>query len=59
MADVSNLKIDERLNVERPNLRGNENWEDKNIEINLYQRASNIWNLEKLLVVRNIELKNN
>ena len=33
MADVSNLEINERLNVELPNLRGNENRENKILKL--------------------------
>ena len=40
MTNVSNLKINKRLNVERPNLRGNENREDKTSKLFLYRRPS-------------------
>ena len=44
MANISNFKIKERSNVERPNLRlttlENENWEEKRVEIHLYQRTN-------------------
>ena len=44
MTENSNLKINERSNLEQPNLRviriENKNWEDKAFEINLYQRAN-------------------
>ena len=55
MADVSNLIINERSNVEQPNIRvtkiGNKTWENWFI--------SKGWESAKLRVVRNIESKNN
>ena len=60
MVDVSNLKINERSNVERPKLRvtkiGNENWEVKASKL-IYIKKQ-IRELEKLRIVWNIE-KNN
>ena len=55
MADVLNLKIDERLNVQRPNLRGNEQ-KDKTSKL-IYIKGQ-VWDSEKLRVLRNIDLTN-
>ena len=45
MADVSNLKINERSNVERPNLRvtkiANKNWESWFISKGKYENSQN------------------
>ena len=53
MADVSNLKINERSNVELPNLRitkiENESWENFLTENLLIKRQ--IWELAKLPVL--------
>ena len=61
MADVLNLKINERLNVEWPNFRvtktGNKNWKvkaSKSIYIN-----GQTWGSAKLQVVWSIEWTNN
>ena len=55
------MKINERLNVEQPNLRvitiKNENWEDKASKFIYIKRE--IWESAKLRVVRNIEWTNN
>ena len=57
MANISNLKINESSNVERPNWRvttvENENWEDKASKFIYFKRQ--IWESVKLRVVRNIE----
>ena len=57
MADIMNLKINERSNVEQPNLRvttiDNENWEDEASKFIYIKRE--IWESAKLRVVRNIE----
>ena len=50
MADVSNLNINERSNVEQPNLRGNENWENKISKLIYFKRQ--VWDSVKLRLVR-------
>ena len=61
MANILNLKINERSNVERPNLRvatsENENWEEKESKF-IYIKGQ-IWESAKLRVVRNIEWTTN
>ena len=61
MANISNLKINERSNVERPNLQvttiENENWEDKASKF-IYIKGQ-IWESSKLRIVRNIEWTSN
>ena len=58
MADVLKLKINERLNVEEPDLRatkiGNECWENWFVYI-----KGQIWKLAKLRAVRYIEWTDN
>ena len=57
MANISNLKINEPSNVERPNLRitttENENWEDKPSKF-IYVKGE-LWESAKLRVEPNIE----
>ena len=59
MANISNFKINERSNVEMPNLRlttlENENWE----ESEFIHIKGQIWESTKLRLVRNIEWTNN
>ena len=61
MADISNLKINERSNIEQLNLRvttiENENWEDKALKF-IYLEGQ-ILESAKLLVLRNMEQSNN
>ena len=61
MANISNLKINERSNVELPNLQvttiENENWEDKVSKF--IHIKGQIWESAKLREVRNIEWTNN
>ena len=61
MANISNLKIKERSNVEWPNLRvstvQNENWKPK--ESKFIHIEGQIWESAKLRVVRNIEWTKN
>ena len=61
MANISNFKINERSNVEMPNLRlttlENENWEEKKSKF-IYIKGQ-IWESTKLRLVRNIEWTNN
>ena len=57
ITDISNLKINEWWNVERPNLRvtttENENWTDKASKFIYIKRQ--IWEPGELRVVKNIE----
>ena len=61
MANITNLEIDERLNVEQPNLRvtsiENENWKDKAPKF-IYI-IGQIWKSAKLRLLGNIEWTNN
>ena len=51
MANISNLKINERSNIERPNLRvttiENENWEDKPLIFEMVQLNFFIFQITK------------
>ena len=61
MADGSNLKINERWNVERPNLRvskiENKNWKDKGLKL-IYIKGK-IWESTTMRVVPNTAWTNN
>ena len=61
MADILNLKIYERSNVEWSKLQvttlENENWEEK--EKNFIYIKGRMWESEKFRVVQNIEWTNN
>ena len=61
MSEVSNLKINERSNIVRSNLRvtliENKNWEIEALKL-IYMQGQ-IWELAKLRVVWNIEWVNN
>ena len=60
MADRSNFKINERSNLEQPNLRELLHCKIKIEKIKKFIYINeHVWELEKLQVVRNIEWTNN